>query len=162
LHAEAASKAVADAGLKVRDIDGLAVMDGGVQNQPRYHMELSEILGVFETPLCFTTHQGGSSAGYAIEIGRWALLSGRVKYVLVVGGNAESRSASRTARGHGTTDHIAVWAGHSLNYEQPYGPIMPSYYAAVARRHMHDYGSTEGQLASIPVAFRYNAGLNPE
>lgn len=161
LHVEAAANAVADAGLKMRDIDGLIVMDGGVQDQPRYHMELSEILGLFDTPLCFTTHQGGASAGHAVEVGRWALLSGRVKYVLAVGGNIESDMAPRTARGIGATDSISLWAGHSLNYEQPYGPIMPSYYAAVARRHMYEYGSTEEQLASIPVAFRYNAGLNP-
>jgi acetyl-CoA acetyltransferase len=163
LQVEAASKAVADAGLKMSDIDGLVVMDGGSAiGNPRYHMELSEVLGLFDTPLCMTTHQGGSSAGYAIEVGRWALLNGRVKNILVVGGNSESTMAPRTARGHGATDSIALWPGHSLDYEHPYGPIMPSYYAAVARRHMFEYGSTEEQLASIPVATRYNAGLNPD
>ncbi len=162
LQVEAAAKAVADAGLKMRDIDGLVCMDGGSMNSnPRYHMELSEVLGLFDTPLCTTTNQGGASAGYAVEIARWALQAGRVKNVLVVDGFKES-SQGRTQHGNAMTSNLSVTPIHYPNYEHPYGALMASFYAIIAQRHMHDFGTTEEQLASVPVATRYNASLNPD
>jgi acetyl-CoA acetyltransferase len=46
-------------------------------------------------------------------------------------------------------------------FEVPYGPLVPSLYALVAQRHMHEYGTTPEQLAEVAVTIRRHAGLNP-
>jgi acetyl-CoA acetyltransferase len=159
LRIEAARKAIDDAGLKVSDIDG--VLTGENQANPRFHLEFSEAMGIFDKALCASIPMGGASSGFAVEVGRWALQSGRCKYVLVAVAGKESDSG-RSTRGHGMTDRLATLTMHYPDYEHPYGPLMPSFYAVCAQRHMHEYGTTEEQLASIPVAFRYNASLNPD
>jgi acetyl-CoA acetyltransferase len=159
LSCEAARKAADDAGIGLHDIDGILVQEN--RANPRFHLELSEALGLYDKPLCATIGMGGASAGYAVDVARWALRSGRCSYVLVVAAGKES-AEGRSARGHGNTDRIATWAGHSPDYEQPYGPIMASYYGSVAQRHMYEYGTTVEQLASVSVAMRHNASLNPD
>jgi acetyl-CoA acetyltransferase len=166
LRVEVAKAAADDAGLALKDVDGIILAehvteDGALNGNPRHHMEFSEILGLYETPLCVTAPVGGVSPGYSVEIGRWALQSGRCKYVLCVAGNAES-SAGRTSRGNAMTDDLALLTMHYPDYEWPFGPLMPSYYALMAQYHMHRYGTTEEQLAAYPVAIRHNASLNPD
>src|SRR5205814_362399 len=46
--------------------------------------------------------------------------------------------------------------------DAPYGHTLISKYAMVARRHMHEFGTTIEQLAEIAVSARHNASLNPE
>jgi acetyl-CoA acetyltransferase len=47
-------------------------------------------------------------------------------------------------------------------YETPYRPFLPSTaYALAASRHMHQYGTTRGQMAAVAVAARQWALLNP-
>jgi acetyl-CoA acetyltransferase len=46
-------------------------------------------------------------------------------------------------------------------WEVPFGPTLISKYAMVARRHMHEFGTTSEQLAAIAVATRKNASRNP-
>src|SRR4029078_6891020 len=49
------------------------------------------------------------------------------------------------------------------NLEIPFGLFpQPIYFATIARRHMHDFGTTEEQLGAIAVACRRHANLNPE
>ena len=50
--------------------------------------------------------------------------------------------------------------GHP-QFEAPYGPTVPAYYALIARAHMETYGTTAEQYAAIAVACRKHAALNP-
>jgi acetyl-CoA acetyltransferase len=166
LRTEVAKRACDDAGLPLKDVDGLIVGEhvydnGSLNGNPRHHMEFGEILGLYEKPLCVTAPLGGVSPGYSVEVGRWALQSGRCRYVLCVAGNCES-DAGRSSRGNGLTDQLALLNMHYPDYEWPFGPLMASYYALIARYHMHRYGTTEEQLAAYPVAMRHNASLNPD
>jgi acetyl-CoA acetyltransferase len=45
-------------------------------------------------------------------------------------------------------------------FEAPYGNSLVGSYALVARRHMHEFGTTSEQLAQIAVGVREYAGLN--
>src|SRR5207244_6064650 len=48
------------------------------------------------------------------------------------------------------------------NLEVPFGWFpQPVYFATIARRHMHDYGTTPAQLGAIAVACRRHANLTP-
>jgi len=49
----------------------------------------------------------------------------------------------------------------SMSYEFPTGITLVGSYAMAARRHMHEYGTTPEQLASIAVQTREHAGRNP-
>ena len=48
-----------------------------------------------------------------------------------------------------------------LAFELPYGPATQNLYAMVARRHMHEFGTTGEQLAWIKVAASHHAQHNP-
>ena len=50
--------------------------------------------------------------------------------------------------------------GHP-DFEQPYGPTVPAYYALVAQAHMARYGTTSEQLARVAVDARAHAVRNP-
>ena len=47
-------------------------------------------------------------------------------------------------------------------YETPYRPTLAASYALAARRHMHEYGTTQEQLAAVAVAARRWAQHNPQ
>ena len=78
---------------------------------------------------------------------------------MLAAGNLE---VGRNSAGHGFTNSIAVSPTHSVSYEHPFGPLMATFYAALAQRHMYEFGTTSEQLASVAVAQRRHASLNPE
>src|SRR5207344_1706104 len=43
----------------------------------------------------------------------------------------------------------------------PLGPIIPAYYGLVASRYMHEYGTTEEDLAELAVLMRRHASTHP-
>ena len=50
--------------------------------------------------------------------------------------------------------------GHP-QYEQPYGPTVPAYYALIAQAHMAQYGTLPEHFAAVAVACRAHAARNP-
>ena len=160
MQLEAAVKAIKDAGLTKDDIDGIITGEGGLN--PRTHIMFSECLGIFHKPVCLNLPVGGGTCGLSVVVARWAIASGRCKNVLIVAGGATMGQLGRSTVGHGFTDSLALFAGHSPTYEQPFGPLIISYYASIAQRHMYEYGTTSEQLAAIGVAQRKHASLNPE
>jgi acetyl-CoA acetyltransferase len=161
LAIEASIKAIDDAGLTKNDVDGVITSEGLGWGNPRGHIELAENLDVYAKKFCTAVPMGGATAGFCIELARWAVATGRCRNVLVVGAG-KLGDVARTSVGHGTTDMIASFRGHSPTYEQPFGPTMVTYYASVAARHMFEFGTTSEQLAAIAVAFRKHASLNPD
>lgn len=160
LRLDAVQEAVADAGLEPRELDGLVIGEGNESFSERYHMEFAEILGLYDTPLCVTGPMGGAMPGYGLEIACWAVRTGQCENVLVVQGRKESDA--HVPGGLRYTDLHGSLNMHYPDYELPYGPLMVSFYGLVATRHMHEFGTTEEQLASVPVAHRHNASLNPD
>jgi acetyl-CoA acetyltransferase len=56
---------------------------------------------------------------------------------------------------------LAMIPHHSMSFEQPFGPMITTYYAAMTMRHMYEFGTTHEQLAAVAVAFRQHAHRNP-
>ena len=160
MHVEASMAAIADAGLKKSDIDGIITPEGAAN--PRTHMAFAEHMGLMDKPLCMSLPAGGGTCGLAIAIARWAIASGTCRNVLIFGGGAMVGAAGRSAVGSGFTDFLALFPGHSKTYEQPFGPLILSYYSVMAQRHMYEYGTTAEQMAAVAVAARKHASLNPE
>ena len=154
LLAEAARRAVADAGLAMKDIDGLCTASASAT---MWAMPVIEYLGLRPTYID-STMLGGSSFIAHLLPAMQALASAQCNAVLVCYG-----SAQRTA----TFGRREVVASRRFldpqPYETPYEPMQPlSAYALAASRHMHEFGTTRRDLAEVAVAARAWARLNPE
>jgi acetyl-CoA acetyltransferase len=154
LLARAARAAVADAGLKMSDIDGLCTASVAATMWP---MPVIEHLGI-NPRYIDGTMLGGSSFIAHLLPAMHALQSGQCNAVLVCYGSAQRSGAfsrAEIARARKFLD--------PQPYETPYEPMLPpSAYALAASRHMHQYGTTRRDLAEVAVAARAWARLNPE
>ncbi len=152
--AKAASLAVADAGLRMRDIDGIATASVSATMWP---MPVIEYLGIRPT-FINGTMLGGSSFVAHLEAAMHALDVGRCNAVLVCYGSTQR--TAQVGRRQATEYRKLL---DPQPYEAPYQPLSPlSSYALAAARHMHQYGTTREHLAEVAVAARQWAMLNPE
>ena len=152
--ARAARAAVADAGLKMSDIDGLCTASVA---STMWAMPVIEHLGL-NPRYIDGTMLGGSSFIAHLLPAMHALESGQCNAVLVCYGSAQRSGAfsrAEIARARKFLDPQI--------YETPYEPMMPaSAYALAASRHMYEFGTTRRDLAEVAVAARAWARLNPE
>lgn len=154
LLVRAAHAAVADAGLTMQDIDGIATCS---VTASMWAMPVIEHLGINPSYIDGTMLGGSSFIAHLLPAIR-ALEAGQCNAVLVCYGSAQ-RSGS-----HGRKDIVAARrAMDAQPYEHPFEPMLPpSAYALAAQRHMHEFGTTREQLAEVAVAARAWAQLNPE
>ena len=150
----AAEAALADAGIPISEVDGLLVQPPFFAS-PRYHILVSEALGIYTKTLCDSTSMGGASCGAQLQYAKWAVESGLCQNVLIVAGEK-----LRTVE-MGGAEIMSESGAHNMDYEFPYGASVPSYYGLVAQRYYHDYGLEEDALHSIAVTARKHAALNP-
>ncbi|WP_225824466.1 thiolase C-terminal domain-containing protein [Streptomyces naphthomycinicus] len=153
LHAQAARRALADAGLDRARVDGFASAGLGTLAP----VEVAEYLGLRPTWVD-STSVGGSTwevmAAHAVD----AIAAGHADAVLLVYGST-ARADVKAGRRTGT---LSFGARGPLQFEVPYGHTLIAKYAMAARRHMIEYGTTIEQLAEVAVQARANAALNPE
>jgi acetyl-CoA acetyltransferase len=154
LQAAAARLALADAGLAPADVDG--VLSGTVRTEPRLmpSLALAEYLGI-RPRFCTTDVMGGASAAQMVTLAAMAVATGSAEVVLCVHG--ENRAS-------GMTRDEAVAALSKVGHpelETPFGPTIPSYYALIAQRHMHEHGTTRADLAAVAVTMREHAARHP-
>lgn len=154
LMSDAASLALADAGLARRDIDGLVC--GYSTTFP--HLMLSN---------CFVEHYGldpvyahgiqmGGATGYGmVMLAHHLVQAGVARHVLVTAGENRLTGQSRDA----AMTTLAQF-GHA-RYEVPLGATIPAYYALVASRYCHEYQVSEPQLAELALLMRRHACLHP-
>lgn len=153
LHHQAASRALADAGLRREDIDGF--MSTGTGLLPP--VEVAEYLGLRPTWVD-STGVGGSTWLTMVEHAAAAIEAGLARNVLIVYGSTTRADLKRRLR----TANLAFSARGPAQFDAPYGLTLIAKYAMTTRRHMHVYGTTLEQLAQIAVDTRYNASLNPD
>ena len=154
LLARAAHAAVADAGLKMSDIDGLCTAS---VTSTMWTLPVTEYLGL-NPRYVNGTMLGGSSFIAHLLPAMQALQSGQCNAVLVCYG-----SVQRTAQfGRAELAKARKWLDPQP-FETPYEPMQPlSAYALAASRHMHEFGTTRRHLAEVAVAARAWAQLNPQ
>ena len=154
LLARSAHAAVADAGLKMSDIDGLCTAS---VTSTMWTLPVTEYLGL-NPRYVNGTMLGGSSFIAHLLPAMQALQSGQCNAVLVCYG-----SVQRTALfGRAELAKARKWLDPQP-FETPYEPMQPlSAYALAASRHMHEFGTTRRHLAEVAVAARAWAQLNPQ
>jgi acetyl-CoA acetyltransferase len=154
---EAVSRAAADAGLALSDIDGLLV-NPGVNND--IDLRLQSALQMRNTRMLAGIQGFGSSAGQMVQQAAMAVASGMADVVACVyadapltegkGAGASYSGQRRAMQGVGV---LAAAAGLKA---------APERYAVAARRHMETYGTTSEQLGAVAVAARQWAVMNPQ
>jgi acetyl-CoA acetyltransferase len=147
LMAQGIARAAADAGIRLRDIDGLLC----ATTQSRTSgLNLSEYLGI-SPRFIDTTILGGSSFMFHVAHAVAALQLGLCEVAAIAYGSTQRSVGRRQA------------SVREINpFETPYRPFLPSTaYALAASRHMHEFGTTREQLAAVAVAARQWALLNP-
>ncbi len=153
IKAESAAAALADAGLGWSDVD--AIYDAG-EGGGMGGLTIAEYFGL-RPNVIDTTNVGGSSYEYHAAHAKRDIAAGKARVALLTyGSTAHSNMQRIGAGGHGGGIHPAD------NMESFTGMTLIANYAMVARRHMHEYGTTPEQLAEIPVATRYHAMRNPQ
>lgn len=152
LQAQAISRALADAGLAMTDVDGLAT-NGAARFSTA---QVAEYLGI-QPVWTDSTAAGGSSyelfLGHAVD----AIRAGRCQ-VVVISYGSNQRSAKLRSLAGVAESHLP-----DQQFEAPYGPLYPiSLYAMAAQRYFHEYGAKPEQLAEVASAARDWAMLNPK
>ncbi|WP_327735961.1 acetyl-CoA acetyltransferase [Streptomyces nojiriensis] len=153
LHAQAARRALADSGLQRSVIDGFASAGLGTLAP----VEVAEYLGLRPTWVD-STSVGGSTWEVMAAHAADAIAAGQANAVLLVYGSTARADIKARRR----TSNLSFGARGPLQFEVPYGHTLISKYAMAARRHMHEYGTTLEQLASVAVQARANAATNPD
>jgi len=142
-------EALADAGLRASDVDGLIV------NRIPDYQRFGETVGIDPGFAAITPGQGRMS-GASIETAVAVIAAGLATTVALVYGN-DGRSAGAKYGGDGD-GYGSGGAGQWF----PYGMTSPgAVHAMMFRQHMARYGTTTRQLAEVGVAFRTHASLNP-
>lgn len=154
LQAAAAAAAVADAGLSLGDIDG--VLCGYSLTDPHLMLSsvVSEFLGIMPS-YSIAVQAGGATACAQVMQAAALTEAGICRHVLAVCGDNRLTGMSRDKAVAALSE-----VGHA-QFERPYGISVPSAYALVAQRYMHDYGVTLEHLAGVAVAHRKHAMRNP-
>ncbi|WP_292991762.1 acetyl-CoA acetyltransferase [Mycobacterium sp.] len=153
LEARVIRAALADAGLTLRDVDGLCSCTGGTL---MHSVELAEYLGI-RPRFTDATQTGGASYGLYVEHAAAAISAGLAETVVIV-----YASTPRAARKRGEKGLGVFATPERLEWETPFGVMLPiSAYALAANRHMAEFGTTAEQLAQIAVDTRTWASRNP-
>ena len=154
LCVEAALAAIEDAGLKKSDVDGLLTCNAMAQPL-MYHAEaMAEYLQIFPR-YCLAVGAGGGTTFSIIHHAASAIVTGMADVIIVAMADSMRSGLTRDQ-----AMQVQASTGHP-EFEQPFGPTVPAYYALIAQAHMAEYGTTSEQLAGIAVACRAHAARNP-
>ncbi len=163
LTCEAALAAIADAGLRPDDIDGIAAYPGPIAGPPGFAgpgvYDVQDALGVD-----LRWHLSGAEGPAQISPVIHAALAvgaGLCRHALVYRTVTEASAAADTGRlGIGAGSHeIRGFAAFFI----PFGAMSAANWLALyARRHMHEYGTTREHLGAVAINARRHAAFNPQ
>ena len=154
LYVKAAKLALADAGIGKADIDGLITCVSWAEPY-LYHAEMiAEYLQIFPR-YCITVPAGGGTTIAMLHHAASAIATGICKTILITMADSQVSGLSRDK-----AIEAMSTAGHP-QFERPYGPPIPAFYALIAQAHEHAYGTTAAHRAAVAVACRRHAAMNP-
>lgn len=171
LMLDAVDEALADAGLTLADIDGITTWPSSSASpgmSPVGVIELKETLGV---DLNWFLGVGEGPGQYSSVINAVsAVVSGQARHVLcyrtlVEYSAIQQRRALAAATPAAAADAAPAPAARiegAYVWQRPFNALSPvNSQAMMARRHMHEFGTTKAQLGAMAVNARRNAMLNP-
>jgi acetyl-CoA acetyltransferase len=136
---EAGLGAIDDAGLTIRDIDGVT---GQGSNDFLYQARLGPV---------WRSASGFGIPGVLDAAG--AIAAGQTTTVLTSAGSAGVYTERAST---------APWTRPAHEFVAPFGMFTAAEFALMARRHMHLYGTTPEALATVSAVIRNNGHVNPD
>ncbi|MGE0305820.1 MAG: thiolase family protein [Acidimicrobiia bacterium] len=158
---EAVKGALADAGLELADVDGMAVDWHGPGGIPGDTNSWSAVL---PRDLAWTSDGAFGNAGSrGVALAAPAIEAGLCE-TAVVGGGVRSRSpiVAGETEGMHVRDSSAVTPGDALEFSSIWGAYVIPMFALPAQRHMYEFGTRPEQLAHVAATIRNHGDVNPE
>src|SRR6202040_2386667 len=154
LACEAIIKAADDAGIDVRDIDGIS----GYANDRNEASRLATALGMKHLGFAGMVWGGGGGGGSgAVGNAAAAVNAGYSKYCVVF------RALAQGQFGRFGQAPVSKYVSGAAAYTAPYGLYVPAQWVALrTRRFMHQYGINQEPLAAVAMADYYHAQFNPD
>ncbi|MBW0104504.1 transporter [Pseudonocardia sp. KRD-291] len=153
LAVEAATAACEDAGLPTSAVDGIVPFPFGPSAE-----DLIAGLGLPDVTFTAVPHLGGASTVAGLRLAALAVANGAASCVLVFVAR-NGRSGSRVEQRIGV---LLPGQRYRRQLEHPHGFTTPAqWYSMIARRHMHEFGTTREHLGAVALAMRAHAQLNP-
>jgi acetyl-CoA acetyltransferase len=163
LTLDACLAAIADAGLRPQDVDGLASWPGTPERSPGMSpvglMEVKESLGL---ELSWFTAGGEAPSQISSVINAAAVVAaGYARHVLCFRTVTEASSQTRERRASVSGAEGGRISG-DLQYQAAFRAMSAAQWIAMfAQRHFHEFGTTKEQLGWVALNARRNAALNP-
>ncbi len=159
IFVEAGVSSLEDAGIQGEDIGGIYVgnMSGGrFVEQEHIGSLIADYSGLASTLHVPATRVEAAcaSGGLALRQAIFAIASGYNDIVVAAGAEKMTDVSPDIA-----TD--ALVAAADREWEGIVGATFPGLYAMIAKLHMHTYGTTSEQLASVSVKNHHNGTMNP-
>lgn len=154
LQMEASLKAIRDAGLDPRQIDGvipIGIVSGTAE-------DFIDNFGITDLRFSAVVPHGGASPAMALQAAAAAVAAGVCNHVLIAFGRNVTGAAITKA---GARIHTMPQFHYVTEFEYPLGNVAPAQiYAPMARRHMELYGTKVEHFGEVAVAHRQHALLN--
>ena len=136
--------AMQDAGIPTKDIDASIICSAPEYDKQRSPAGVfAEYLGLIPQPTCYLESLCSSSS-MGLRFAYSLVKSGLHDVVAVIGFQKMSEISSAESQER-------MGRGADIQWESPFGTMMPAYYAMYARGHMEQYGTTLEDLALIRV-----------
>ncbi len=146
-------EAVADAQLTARDIGASVICSAPEYDKQRSPAGVfAEYLGLNPQPT-FYVESLCSSSSMGVRLAYSLIKSGLHDVVAVIGFQKMSEISSSESQER-------MGRGADIQWESPFGTMMPAYYAMYARAHMETYGTSPDDLALIRVKAATYGQLN--
>ena len=156
LQLQACVGAITEAGLSASEIDGIMPFP----NLGRAE-EFAANLGCDNLRFATTIHMGGAAPAASLQTAAAVVNAGIANHVLLPAG-WNGYSGARVRQTVAADAESIPGGAIARDYYLPYGlTAPPQWYALLARRHMHEYGTRPEQLGTIAVTMREHAQRNP-
>lgn len=155
---DACNQALTDAGVQRREIDAFYVgnfISGFLAGQETIAPQIGDLLGLRKQIASTTVEGACCSGGIALRHGYFMIATGQADFVLVLG--AEKMTHASTAK---NTEGLALAMDHDSS-EGKTGLTFPGFFALVAHRHMHEFGTTADHLSHVAFKNHRNSMSNP-
>ena len=159
LGIEAGLEAIVDSGISGKDIDAVYIGNMSASRfveQGHIASVIVDYVGLANDNIEATRIEAaGASGGLALRQAYISIASG-IHDIVVVGGAEKMTDVSES-------DAVETLATSvDQEWESFFGATLTSLYAMIARKHMHDFGTTKEQMASVAVKNHFNGSLNPK
>ncbi|WP_235736378.1 lipid-transfer protein [Nocardioides alcanivorans] len=158
LGCEAVTAAIADAGLKPSDVDGLVTFTAESSSE----IHIARNVGIGDLTFFSRVGYGGGAAAGTVAHAAAAIHAGLAD-VVVCWRSFNERSGERYGLGQANRPMDTNADRAAYSWMTPYGLSTPAQWVAMfAQRYMHEYGATSEDFGRISVIDRARAATNPK